>query len=374
MSGLSPGLEASAEPGSPRKTLDLNSPRLGEAEDTDSPVVPAEATTPTSKNSLQLGPRISGPSPTLRALMQDSPRAADSPRPCSSPPPELVEELHPSSPCSAAGLQSQLRRRHLHEKMPMCTSFTAGYKLLLDGFRRLSESPPQQSIGSDSSPLREDFAIAVDDEDEQEAAEDSVEMLRCDLTSDASSSSSSGCEDPPLSSICPRPGEPSIMRENTVLFSEQSLDAEQSAQVACVDVPDVSVAGGSFEVSYKRKLFSVKVPDGNRPGDKLPIRLPMIPPLEEKRQREIFRDIQQPLKWLRQAEAEPVPRMDAADVCPKLCCCSRCVHECDVFLCDEARKKVRIDNYRQLRGSQMDPTVGPILENEEEIENMVPRE
>lgn len=297
--------------------------------------------------------------------MQDSPRAADSPRTCSSPPPELAGELH-ASPRSSAGLQSQLRQRHLNDKMPMCTSF----KLLWDGLSRLSESPPQQSIGSGSSPLREDFAIAVDDE----AAEDSVEVLRCDLSSDASSSSSSAGEDLPLSPICPRPGEASIMREHTVLFSEQSFDAEQSAQIACVDVPNVSVAGGSFEVSFKRKLFSVKVPDGNKAGDKLPIRLPMIPPLEEKRQREIFRDLQKPLEWLRQPDAPPFPRLDAAAACPKLCCCSRCVHECDVFLCDEARKKVRLDNYRQLRGSQMDPTVGPILENEEEIENMVPRE
>lgn len=152
----------------------------------------------------------------------------------------------------------------------------------------------------------------------------------------------------------------SIARDETILSHEQSIDADRQAHLVNMTVPEYRFhMDGHYQVEYKRKLYWVKVPEGYGPGDQVCIRLPSVPPLQEFNKRQILRNLRQPLTWFQQQ-----PASNCADDCN--CGCNPCLREGHRFICDESRRRTRLNEYRSMRGSSMDPTVRPILEDDED--------
>jgi hypothetical protein len=132
----------------------------------------------------------------------------------------------------------------------------------------------------------------------------------------------------------------SIPIECTMLLYLRNFDC--SPTMMTVIVPEGLREDRLIRVPYERKNFEFVVPHGVSPGEQLSVSIPRIPPLDGLSKVQIMNQLSHPLKWRQSFSDEGREQ----------------------WLCDEARKECRMQHYQEMRGSNMNPTVATVYEDE----------
>lgn len=132
----------------------------------------------------------------------------------------------------------------------------------------------------------------------------------------------------------------SIPIEFTMLLYLRNVDC--SPTMMTVIVPEGLREDRLIRVPYERKNFEFVVPPGVYPGEQLSVSIPRIPPLDALSKVQIMNQLSHPLKWRQSFSDEGEEQ----------------------WVCDETRKEGRMQHYQEMRGSNMNPTVATIYEDE----------
>lgn len=132
----------------------------------------------------------------------------------------------------------------------------------------------------------------------------------------------------------------SIPIECTMLLYLRNCDC--SPTMMTVIVPEGLREDRLIRVPHERKNFEFVVPPGVYPGEHLSVSIPRVPPLDSESKVQIMNQLSHPLKW-KQSFTEDGQ---------------------EEWICDETRKESRVQHYQEMRGSNMNPTVATIYEDE----------